>query len=167
MRAGGRYGQAGCGGGSRTSGPEADGRSLPSEGSAAPNPPRNHQAAVQALPRGKPIAPPKRCHMTGGDGHRLNARLKAYPLRPAAQLGEGSGHNAFRWWAKQTSYGILELLRCREGNLLAGLDFDRLPGGWVTAGTRRTIAHLQNAQSGQANLVAGLEPLGHHLDQGV
>src|SRR3954452_18532456 len=57
--------------------------------------------------------------------------------------------------------GFLEFLGGAEGDLLAGLDLDRLAGGGVAAHARGALANLQDAEADDADAFALLEMLGH------
>src|SRR5213080_2806233 len=65
------------------------------------------------------------------------------------------------------SDGFLELLGCAEGNLLAGLDVDRLAGGGVAAHAGSALAHLQDAETDDADALALLQMLGDPADHVV
>src|SRR5258705_2171923 len=65
------------------------------------------------------------------------------------------------------SDGFLELLGGAEGNLLAGLDVDRLAGGGVAAHAGSALAHLQDAKTDDANALALLQMLGDPSDHVV
>ena len=52
----------------------------------------------------------------------------------------------------QGSNGFIELLGRPEGDLLRGLDLDRLTGLRVAPCAGGSLAHLQNAKAGQADL---------------
>ena len=59
------------------------------------------------------------------------------------------------------SDGFFEFLGGAEGDLLAGLDFDRLAGGRIPAHAGGALAHLQNTQADQADAIPFLEVLRH------
>src|SRR6478672_12928714 len=80
----------------------------------------------------------------------------AYAARNDAESGHGKG---------VLSDGFLELLGCTEGNLLAGLDVDRLAGGGVAAHAGGALAHLQDAEANDADPLALLEVLGDQGDR--
>src|SRR5258708_20227285 len=63
------------------------------------------------------------------------------------------------------SDGFLQLLGCAEGNLLAGLDVDRLAGSGVAAHAGGALAHLQDAETDDADALALLQVLGDPADQ--
>src|SRR5450759_2870966 len=63
------------------------------------------------------------------------------------------------------SDGFLQFLGCAEGNLLAGLDVDRFAGGWVAAHAGGALAHLQDAETDDADALALLQVLGDPADQ--
>ena len=59
--------------------------------------------------------------------------------------------------------GFLEFLGGAEGNLLAGLDLDRLAGGGVAAHAGGALADLEDAEADDTDALALLQVLG---DQG-
>src|SRR6202035_4823610 len=63
------------------------------------------------------------------------------------------------------SDAFLQLLGCAEGNLLAGLDVDRLAGSGVAAHAGGALAHLQDAETDDADALALLQVLGDPADQ--
>src|ERR1700733_12809635 len=63
------------------------------------------------------------------------------------------------------SDGFLELLGRAEGHLLAGLDVDGFAGGGVAAHARGALAHLQDAETDDADALALLQVLGDSADQ--
>src|SRR6267154_5816893 len=63
------------------------------------------------------------------------------------------------------SDGFLQLLGCAEGNLLAGLDVDRFTGGRVAAHAGSALAHLQDAETDDADALTLLEVFGDAADQ--
>src|ERR1700729_2929887 len=63
------------------------------------------------------------------------------------------------------SDGFLELLGRAERNLLARLDVDRLAGGGVAAHAGGALAHLQDAETDDADALALLQVLGDPADQ--
>src|SRR6267378_5953117 len=65
------------------------------------------------------------------------------------------------------SDGFLQLLGCAEGNLLAGLDVDRFAGGGVAAHAGGALAHLQDAETDDADALALLQMLGDPADHVV
>src|SRR3981189_875625 len=65
------------------------------------------------------------------------------------------------------SDGFLEFLGRPEGNLLAGLDVDRFAGGGVAAHAGGALAHLQDAETDDANALALLQMLGDSANQVV
>src|SRR5882672_12394997 len=60
--------------------------------------------------------------------------------------------------------GFLEFLGRAEGNLLAGLDLDRLAGGGVAAHAGGALANLEDAEADDADALALLQVLGDHGD---
>src|SRR6478672_7632026 len=62
------------------------------------------------------------------------------------------------------SDGFFQLLRGAEGDLLAGLDLDRLAGRGVAAHARGALAHLQDAEAADADAVALLQMLDDIVD---
>src|SRR5689334_20921197 len=56
---------------------------------------------------------------------------------------------------------FLELLGGAEGNLLAGLDVDRLAGSGIAAHAGGALANLEDAEADDADPVALLQVLGH------
>src|ERR1700738_5101489 len=65
------------------------------------------------------------------------------------------------------SDGFLQLLGCAEGNLLAGLDVDGFTGGRVAAHAGGALAHLQDAETDDADALAFLQVLGDAANQVV
>jgi hypothetical protein len=53
------------------------------------------------------------------------------------------------YFQTERSNGFFEFLGGAEGDLLAGLDFDRFAGGRVAAHAGGALAHLQNTQADQ------------------
>src|ERR1700730_4156882 len=68
-------------------------------------------------------------------------------------------------WKRLLSDGFLQLLGCAEGNLLAGLDVDRFAGGRVAAHAGGALAHLEDAETDNADALALLQVLGDAADQ--
>src|SRR3954454_16833496 len=60
---------------------------------------------------------------------------------------------------------LLELLGRPEGNLLAGLDLDRLAGCRIAPHPGGTRAHLEDPEAGDADLGALLQVLGEALHE--
>src|SRR3984957_5576136 len=77
-------------------------------------------------------------------------------LSPQARLSAAS------WGSRggtQTLHSLFQFLRRPEGDLLAGLDLDRLTGRRVPTHSCRALPHLEDAQTGQTDFVALLEVL--------
>src|SRR5579864_7100601 len=74
-----------------------------------------------------------------------------------------------RHWAaaESRSDGFLELLGGAERHLLAGLDLDRLAGGGIAAHPRRALAYDKDTESADADPIALLQVLHHHVDHAV
>jgi hypothetical protein len=65
----------------------------------------------------------------------------------------------------ERSDGFFEFLGGAKGDLLAGLDLDRLASGRIAAHAGGALAHLQNAEADQADAVTFLEMLRHQADE--
>src|ERR1043166_1418191 len=62
------------------------------------------------------------------------------------------------------SDGLFEFLRGAEGDLLARLDLDRLAGRGISAHASGALAHLQDAETADADAVALLQVLHDEID---
>src|SRR5262249_13473944 len=67
--------------------------------------------------------------------------------------------------AGERSDRFFQFLGSAEGNLLAGLDLDRFAGGRIAAHAGGALAHLQDAETADADAVTLLEVLGHEANQ--
>src|SRR6266702_4250638 len=63
------------------------------------------------------------------------------------------------------SAGFLQFLGRAEGNLLAGLDVDGFAGGGIAAHAGGALAHLEDAETDNADALALLQVLGDPADQ--
>src|SRR6202007_1316207 len=73
-----------------------------------------------------------------------------------------------RWLVNRKALdGFLEFLGGAEGDLLARLDLDGFAGRRVAAHARSALADLQNAQAREADTIALLEMVGHHVNHAV
>ena len=71
------------------------------------------------------------------------------------------------WKTRLDQTRFLQLLGRAEGNLLAGLDVDRFAGGGVAAHAGGALAHLQDAETDDADALALFQVLGDPADQVV
>src|ERR1700680_3686741 len=85
-----------------------------------------------------------------------NRIRESYSAGKASFRGPGNraGMTQSLDWKTSLSGGFLQLLGCAEGNLLAGLDVDCFAGGGVAAHAGSTLAHLQDAETDDADALA-------------
>src|SRR2546427_651787 len=84
-------------------------------------------------------------------------------MKAAHPAGDGQPFSP-KAGSRARSDGFLEFFSGAERDLLAGLDLDWLAGRGIAAHACRALAHLQDAESADADAVALLEMLDDEID---
>jgi hypothetical protein len=90
---------------------------------------------------------------------RLKLTRASRRVSPRTRGSVNSGSPARRPWWLAELHRLLQFLGWPEGDLLAGFDLDRFAGSRVPTHPRRSLAHLEDAETCQADFVTLLEVL--------